>query len=316
MENQENYENLKNSVKTLAQFATSDNLHYGIFLLIILILGLKLADFCFLPFKKKKNILANFLLGCLKAIWIFAIGMKICSLSEFLTGFTSQILMSSSLIVVVLGFVFQEGLTNIVHGFILTIFKPFHIGDRVRITVDGEGITGYIKSIDLRSTVIQNVMNSSYVIVPNSRMDMCVIENSYFDSKSASTNFLDFAITYDSNLEKAIAITAQEIVSNPYVDAARTAHNITDPVTVMVRSLDESGIAMRATVMTSTIEENFVACSEIRRQLVERFRQEPDIAFAHLHVQIVQPSSDTSNGQENIQLISTPESDDSSVYRI
>lgn len=284
----ENYLELKETAKGFVAFITSDNLHYGVFLFILLILSLKLLNLIFRPLKKKNSILLNFILGCMKAFLIITIGMKICSLSELLSGFTSQILMSSSLIVVVLGFVFQEGLTNIVHGFILTVFKPFQIGDRVKIVIDGEHITGYVRSIDLRSTIIQNVLNSSHVIVPNSKMDMCVIDNNYFDAKSISSNFLDYTITYESNLDKAIAITEEEILAHPFVQAAREEKNITTPVIVMVRELGVNGICIRAGVMTNTVEENFGACSDLRKALIRRFNAEPDIQFANTNVQIVE----------------------------
>lgn len=276
----ENYVDLKEGVKGFLQAITSDNLYYGLFLLAALIFALKLVDLIFKPLKKKGSLYVTFSQGCLKAFLIITIGMKICSLSETLSGFTSQILMSSSLIVVVLGFVFQEGLTNIIHGFILSIFKPFDIGDRVRVNIDGEVITGYIQSIDLRSTIIQNVMNSSHVIVPNSKMDMCVIDNSYFDTKSVSSNFLDFTITYGSNLEKAMAVASQEIMAHPYVNAVRVEKNITEPAAVLVRELGELGVCLRASVITKTVEENFAACSDIRRALVYRFQEEPDLEFA------------------------------------
>lgn len=276
----ENYIELKEGIKGFLKVITSDNLYYGLFLLAALLLILRLVDFVFKPLKKKGSLYVTFSQGCLKAFLIITIGMKICSLSDTLSGFTSQILMSSSLIVVVLGFVFQEGLTNIIHGFILSIFKPFDIGDRVRVNIDGEIITGYVKSIDLRSTIIQNVMNSSHVIVPNSKMDMCVIDNSYFDAKSVSSNFLDFTITYSSNLEKAMEVAAEEIMAHPYVAAVRQEKSITDPVVVMVRELGELGVCLRASVITKTVEENFAACSDIRRKVVLRFQEEKDLDFA------------------------------------
>lgn len=286
----ENYEELKGSARSFLQAITSDDLYYGLFLLAVLMVAVKLVDLIFKPLKKKGSLYVTFLQGCIKAFLVITIGMKICSLSEVLSGFTSQILMSSSLIVVVLGFVFQEGLTNIVHGFILSIFKPFQIGDRVKVTIDGETITGYIKSIDLRSTIIQNVMNSSHVIVPNSKMDMCVIDNSYFDLNSASSNFLDFSVTYESNLEKAMMTAAQEIMAHPYVRAAREAKNMTEPVAVLVRELGDNGICLRASVVTKTVEENFAACSDIRRALVHRFQMEPDLEFAYPHTELVFPT--------------------------
>ena len=237
--------------------------------------------------KRKHSIQINFLKGCCKAMIVITLGIKIVSLSDTMSGFTNQILMSSSLIVVVLGFVFQEGLSNIVHGFILTIFMPFQIGDRIHTTIDGESITGYIKSIDLRNTVIQNVMNSSHIIVPNSKMDLCVLDNQYFDENTCSSNFLDLSVTYESDLEKAIRIMEETIAANPLVVKAREEKNIKDPVTVMVRELGDSGIYLRASVTTLTVEENFAACSDIRRELVRRFGKEADVEFAYPHMQLV-----------------------------
>ena len=86
-----NYEELKGSAKTFLQAVTSDNLYYGLFLLAVLIVALKLVDLIFRPWKKKKtSIHISFLKGCLKAFLIITIGMKICSLSETLSGFTSS----------------------------------------------------------------------------------------------------------------------------------------------------------------------------------------------------------------------------------
>ena len=193
----ENYEELKESTKTILQAMTSDNLYYGLILLGIMIILLKLIDLIFYPFRHRMSALVIFGKGCLKAFVAATIGMRIIELIPGMSQFTSQILMSSSLIVVVLGFVFQEGLTNIVHGLILSVFKPFKTGDRVHITIDGEGITGFIVSMDARHTVIQNVVNSSRVIVPNSKMDMCLIENNYFEGNQTASSFLDVRITLD-----------------------------------------------------------------------------------------------------------------------
>ena len=289
LETTEQYEELKGTAKSFLQVITSDKLYYAIFLLVIMLVAVKMVDVFFLPFVKKRrhSIQINFLKGCCKAMIVITLGIKIVSLSDTMSGFTNQILMSSSLIVVVLGFVFQEGLSNIVHGFILTIFMPFQIGDRIHTTIDGESITGYIKSIDLRNTVIQNVMNSSHIIVPNSKMDLCVLDNQYFDENTCSSNFLDLSVTYESDLEKAIRIVEETIAANPLVVKAREEKNIKDPVTVMVRELGDSGIYLRASVTTLTVEENFSACSDIRRELVRRFGKEADVEFAYPHMQLV-----------------------------
>ncbi|MBQ6322589.1 MAG: hypothetical protein IJI24_06925, partial [Lachnospiraceae bacterium] len=63
---------------------------------------------------------------------------------------------------------------------------------------------------------------------------------------------------------------------------------ITDPIPINVRELGESGVSLRAIVLTRTVEENFAACSQIRRDLVKAFSLDPTIEFAYPHVQLTQ----------------------------
>ena len=288
METNANYEELKQHTKTFLQMVTNNDLYYGLALLAVMVVLIKLVDLIFLPLRKRNSMLVAFVKAVLKVMLLVTFGMRIVSLIPFLQDFASQILMSSSLIVVVLGFVFQEGLTNIVHGFIISVFHPFKIGDRITVSVDGEKITGYVQAITARHTVLQNVVNSAHVIVPNAKMDMSIVNNSYFDKTSLSSNFLDLEITYESNLEKAIALIERAVETHPLVAAAREAKSITDPVAVMVRDLARDGIELRAVVVTQTVEENFAACSDIRRFLVHSFMKDPELEFAYPHLQLVE----------------------------
>ena len=292
-EENQNYQDLKWTLKSFLQFVTSDKLYYAIFLFVVMIVLVKVIGLLFKPLvrRTKRSVQVNLLQRCLQVLVVISIGMKIASLSDAFAGFTSQILMSSSLIVVVLGFIFQEGLSNIVHGFILSVFNPFQLGDRIHITVDGESITGYVQSIDLRHTIVQNVMNSSHVIIPNSKMDLCIIDNNYFDGTSISSNFLDLMVTYESDLEKSIKVVRETIEMHPLVKKAREAKGITDPILVLVRDLADSGIALRASVPTNTVEENFIACSDIRRALIERFKHDPELDFAYPHIHVIENAS-------------------------
>jgi len=286
-----NYEELKENTKSILQIVTSNNLYYGLFLLAVMLIVLKIIDLIFKPFGRNQGIFVSFVKGCLKVFVVCTIGFRICSLVPGLKDFTSQILMSSSLIVVVLGFVFQEGLTNIVHGLILSMFHPFKIGDRIRVTIDGEQITGYVRAVNARQTVIENVLNSSHVIVPNSKMDTCIIDNNYYDGNQTSSSFLDLSITYESDLQKACRLIAEEVSNHPLVVKERARMKNPGEVTVMVRALGESGIDLRCTVVTQTVEENFAACSDIRRALVLRFAKEKDLDFAYPHMQLVNHTS-------------------------
>ena len=289
METNENYEELKWTAKSFFQFVTSNRMYYIIFQIIVALIVIKIIDIIFtkILIRGKKSVQMSFLKGCLQVIVVIATGISIASLFDVFKNFASQILLSSSLLVVVLGFVFQEGLSNIVHGFILSTFTPFQLGDRIHVTIDGESITGYVKSIDLRHTVIENVMNASHVIVPNSKMDLSVIDNNYY-ADSFSSNFLDVDITYESDLKKAIEVMADLIDDHPLVKKAKKSRGINDRTTVLIRELGPSGISLRASVVTSNVEENFVACSDIRRDLVLLFKSEADLEIAYPHLQVVE----------------------------
>ena len=286
------------SANTAPQTETSQNylrslvgskFGYGVILLIILIVLLQLTELAFKPLAKRKSALARFIKGCLKVFFIITISFRIIALIPGFETFSGQVLMSSSLIVVVLGFVFQEGLSNIVHGFILSVFQPFHIGDRITVTIDGEKITGYVLEINARHTVIENVLNAAHVIVPNSKLDTSVIGNNYFDGNRTSSSFIDVDVTYESDLEKAIQILVDTINAHPLVKKADETQSaaVNAQAGVFVRELGDNGISVRASVLTDTVEENFRACSDIRRELVRKFAEDPDVSFAYPHVEVV-----------------------------
>ena len=107
---------------------------------------------------KEDSIKLQFLSGIIKIAIIIFFLFRIAALSTLLSSFSNTILMSSSLIVVVLGFIFQEGLSNIIHGFIITVFRPFKVGDRVEINNGPERLTGYVREVTLRHTVITGVI--------------------------------------------------------------------------------------------------------------------------------------------------------------
>ena len=266
----------------------SSKVYYALILLLLIPILFKVVDFVAALIRKRNSSpLVAFLAGVVKALIVIVILLQVMNLFQILNGLAERILMSSSLVVVVLGFVFQEGLTNIVHGFILSVSRPFEIGDRVMVMIDGSTLTGYVRTMGLRSTTIQNVENNALVIVPNSKLDLALIQNNYMDSEKSSSAFLDLSVTYESDLEQAVGLVRRCIAENPYVaeEMKRTAE--TNQPMVLVRDLGESGISLRGIVKTRTVEENFIACSEIRRAIKAAVDNSTDVRFAYPHVQVI-----------------------------
>jgi small-conductance mechanosensitive channel len=222
----------------------------------------------------------NFIQAAIIIVGLYSIGMQF----EAFQKFSETLLMSSSLLVVVLGFAFQTSLEDFIAGILISIFKPFNIDDRITLT--GMNVSGYIENITIRHTVIRTFQNSR-LIIPNSKMNKEVIENTHIVNPQQS-GFLDVSITYDSDLDLAKNIIYKLVTSHPEVVDIRTEEEILNKepqITVFVRELSERGISLRTSVTTSSIDTNFKTCSEIREQLVKEFRKN-NINFAYPHVTV------------------------------
>ncbi len=198
----------------------------------------------------------------------------LCCLSNFvnLDKVLDTILAGSGIVALAVSLASQESLSNLVAGFLIVICKPFDIGDKVLLR--NSNVSGYIEDITFRHTVIKT-MNNSRITVPNSAMNKELIEN-YQLIEEESSSFLDVLIEYGSDVELAKQVLSQVIQEEPLVIDTRTPQQITDgipQVKVLVRDLASSGISLRAVVWTADVNSNFIACSNIREQLLSRFSQ-------------------------------------------
>lgn len=265
------------------------NLNYDWFLIlkISLIVGLaaivyKSIDFIFKKLHKKESLHMRYIKNIIKGlIIVYSIGL-IANLFPSTKRTLSVILASSGLIVAVLGFAAQESLSNIINGLFISVFRPFEIGDRVTLT--GKNITGLIEDITLRHTVVKTITNTR-LIIPNSIMNKEIIENSHYADTRAAMLF-DIWVSYDSDIRLAIEIMSETIAAHPLVIDTRQNED-EKQIKVLVRELGESGICLRATVWTETVDDNFVACSDLRLLIKEEFDKN-GIEIPYKYIKVVQ----------------------------
>ncbi|MDF2951589.1 MAG: mechanosensitive ion channel family protein [Anaerocolumna sp.] len=249
--------------------------------IVIIILTLVLNKFNKLLFKgilKRRNKIHLKFLRSIISVFIYAMGIYgILLLFGFTEKLASSLVTSSSIIVAVAIFAAQESLNDILSGVMLSWSKPFEIGERVQII--GLNITGIVEDITVRHTIIRT-FNHAKVVVPNSVLNKQVIENnSNVDSRAG--NFLDIIISYESDLNKAISIL-EELVSTHQL----VLKSDETPVKVMIRDLAENGIALRVQVWTKEVSENFSACSDLRKSVLEKFK-ENNIEIPYKQIKVV-----------------------------
>ncbi len=194
------------------------------------------------------------------ALYILGVTVAVKQVPALSTAVTA-ILAGSGILAVALGFAAQESVGNLVSGVFLSVFRPFDVGDRIQI--HAQEITGYIEDITLRHTVIRTNLGTR-LIVPNSLMGSAVVENTNFMDGEPTRNFVDVQVSYDSDIALARRLMEEVVTSHPLYTGPK-------PLRVFVRQFDSSGIALRATMTTATVDDNFIACSEVRQQLKETF---------------------------------------------
>ena len=207
-----------------------------------------------------------------KTLWVFVFVFGVIDNVPAFSNLSTAIIAGGSAAVVAIGLASQDAIGDAIDGVFISIFKPFAVGDRVRLV--SRDITGTISDINLRYTSIKTIENN-ILMVPNSVMNDEIIENSNIEDTKIKA-FLDVEISYDSDVQKAKKLLTDLIVAHPlFVDirSEQDKANGVTPVTILIRNLAASGVDLRATVCSANINDSFVLCSDLREQLLKVFKE-------------------------------------------
>ena len=211
---------------------------------------------------------------------IVVIFQSIPSLRTYGTG----LLTGAGVLAAIVGFASQSAFSNIISGIFLVIFKPFSVGDRVKI---GQSYTGDVEDITLRHTVIKDFENRR-VIMPNSVIsNETIINSSTIDEKICV--FLEVAVSVKTNLDKAIAIIQEEAMKHRYYIENRSESEIErgeHPVMVRVMTFLNGGILLRGYIWTRNPTDAFDLKCDLNKSVKERFDKD-GIELADLQYQVV-----------------------------
>ena len=217
--------------------------------------------------KRSEQIHIKFLRSMSKVILTIIAGIWLSSLFTTTKALSTTLLTSSSLLVAVVGFAAQQVLADVISGVMLSWSRPFNIGEKV--VINSLGISGVVEDLTVRHTVIRTYCNSR-MIIPNSVVNKAIVENSNYNNDYIGS-YMEIPVSYRSNLEQAIEIMTRIVESHPLVIDIREDKSQGSKVTVLVKDLGMTGAVLKCTVWTQTLDDNFTACSQIRRQIKEEF---------------------------------------------
>ncbi len=184
----------------------------------------------------------------------------------------TTLLTGAGVLAAIVGFASQSAFSNIISGFFLVIFKPFSVGDRVKI---GQLYTGDIEDITLRHTIIKDFENRR-IVIPNSVISNETIINSTLTDEKICV-FLDIPVAFTTNLDRAMDIIQQESFKHPHCIDNRTPEELTkgeQPVMVRVITYADFGIQLRGYVWASNPTNAFDLKCEVLKSIQDRFQKE------------------------------------------
>jgi len=177
----------------------------------------------------------------------------------------------------------QDILSNFLGGAIITMDKPFRIGDRVKI----DTFFGDVVSIGPRSTRIKS-MDNQIVTFPNSKVTSTVVINYAMPDMKLKVR-IPFSVAYGSDM-----VRVKEILLTIAREAAeKTAWVITDPApSVYFLEFGESSLNGQLILWTNNYDYVWDVQDYVNSHIARRFADEKiEIPFRQVDVRLRSPGA-------------------------
>jgi small-conductance mechanosensitive channel len=181
---------------------------------------------------------------------------------------------------VVVGFASQEALANVVGGLFIISFKPFKIGDVVKVS---DTMVGVVSDITLRHTVIRNYENKM-IVIPNSIINKEKLIN-YDLGEMKCCEHIEIGISFDSNVVLAKKLMQEECENHPLIYDNRKELEKLDGAPVVKTALtkmNDSSVTIRAWAWAKDFDDAFEMRCEVLESIKQRFEAEGiEIAYPY-----------------------------------
>ncbi|MDN3492719.1 mechanosensitive ion channel family protein [Winogradskyella bathintestinalis] len=220
----------------------------------------------------------------IRYIAIFAVyfigGLLILIAFESMRSFAATALGGAGVVAVIAGVASQEALSNLVGGIFIITFKPFKIGDIIKLD---STMVGTVTDITLRHTIIRNYENKM-IVIPNSVINKEKLIN-YDLGERMCCQWIEIGISYDSDIDKAKHILREECENHPNLIDNRSEldkYNNVKKVIIRVIALDDSAVTLRAWAWASNFADAFAMKCDLYESVKKRFDKEGvSIPFPH-----------------------------------
>ena len=167
---------------------------------------------------------------------IFSVFGKLKSVWRTMLGGTA-------IISAVVAFAAQDIIKDVLAGLMISIHKPFEIGNRIELE---NGMAGIVKDITMRHVAL-NTVDAEYIVIPNSKLNAMTIKNHSYHIKLRSV-IMEFPIAYHSDVRKAMELVRKAVIESDYTVPGKSTRHGMEYAPVYFISFEESSLKLLTTV--------------------------------------------------------------------
>jgi small conductance mechanosensitive channel len=204
-------------------------------------------------------------------IYCFGILLILLAFPSF-KGMAQALLGGAGVIAIIIGVASQEALSNLIGGAFIISFKPFKVGDVIKVT---DIMVGTVTDITLRHTIIRNFENKM-IVIPNAIINQEKIIN-YDLLETKCCERIEIGISYDSDIDLAKKIMQEECENHPLIFDNRTKADKKNGLPIVktaVISLNDFSVTIRAWAWTKNYDNAFVLRYAVLESIKKRFDKE------------------------------------------
>ncbi|MCL8007312.1 mechanosensitive ion channel family protein [Gelidibacter japonicus] len=208
------------------------------------------------------------------ALFVIGImGALIASLAfPSLKGVAQTTLGGAGIMALIVGFAAQEGLSNITGGLFIIAFKPFRVGDRIKVS---DTMVGTVTDVTLRHTIIKNFENKM-IVIPNAIINKEKLINYDFEEHILCEH-IELGISYDSDIDLAKKIIREECENHPLILDTRSVTDLEEGkplVRTALTTLNDFSITIRAWAWVRNHSDSFSLKCDVLESIKKRFDKE------------------------------------------
>lgn len=170
----------------------------------------------------------------------------------------------TAIVSAVLAFAAQDVIKDILAGLMISVYKPFDIGDRIVLE---DGTAGVVENITLRHVVLVG-LDGLHAVVPNSKLNGMLLHNYSYEAPLLSVQFR-FSVSYDSDMNKVKRVIAQAVAESEYSVPGKTEDGKSDYGPVYFISFADSALIMAVTVFFEKGQDPEIVIDDINTRVRE-----------------------------------------------